>query len=216
MKKTLLKITVLFAALMGAAHGQLYIATGANTGVVSYFNFTINPTLNQLTVMIDNTHTGTGGVTGTLTSFGFNVPNSLIASASLISAPTGWTLSRPYDLNAGGNAFMQDLGAMTGNNPNGGSPQDGISFGETGSFTFQFADFTSATGFLGTNGVSGRWQVVNAGEGSDAGFGNPDLGPAPGPELGAIPEPSTYGLIAAGLMAAAIVSRRLRAKWQNI
>jgi hypothetical protein len=214
MKPSFVKIAALFAAIVSVTHAQLYIATGASTGVVAYFNFTLNPTTNQLSVTIDNTHASAGGVTGTVTSFGFDVPDSLIASATLISAPTGWALSRPYDLNAGGNAFMQDLGAMTGSNPNGGSPQDGIAFGETASFTFQFADFASASGFLGEDGISARWQVVNAGGGSDAGFGNP--GPTPGPELGAVPEPSTYGLIGAGLLFAAITVRRLRAKWQNI
>jgi hypothetical protein len=155
---------------------------------------------------------GPGGVTGTVTSFGFNGPNSLIASTSLISpVPTGWTLANPYDLNAGGNRFMQDVGAKTGNNVNGGSPQDGIAFGETATFVFQFADFASASGFLGTNGVSARWQVVAAGGGSDAGFGNPAASSA---DITPVPEPGAYSLIGAGFLIGSVLFRRWKSKTQ--
>lgn len=205
-KSVFSKISALLLAVVPVAHAQLYTAVGASTGVETAFNFTIDPTLNRLTVLITNTEPGPGGVTGTVTSFGFNVPNSLISSASLLSAPAGWTLANPYDLNAGGNQFMQDLGAKTGNNVNGGSPQTGIAFGESGTFVFQFADFSSTTGFLGSNGLSARWQVVTAGSGSDAGFGN--LETPPGAEIVPVPEPSTYGLLGAGCLAAGIFLRR--------
>jgi hypothetical protein len=204
----LLKLSGLLLAGTLAAHAQLYVATGASTGVMTNFTFTLNTTANTLSVLVSNTQPGPGGVTGTLTSFGFNIPDNLFASASLTAAPTGWTLASPYDLNAGGNNFMQDIGAKTGNNVNGGSPQTGIAFGQTGTFVFQFADFANAAGFLGANGVSGRWQVVNAGSGSDAGFGNPGL--PSGADIIPVPEPSTYGMIGAvGLLAGAILRRRL-------
>lgn len=206
---TLLRLSALLLAVVSVARAQLYTAVGASTGVETAFNFTLDPTLNRLTVLITNTEPGPGGVTGTLTSFGFNVPDSLISSASLLTAPAGWTLANPYDLNAGGNNFMQDLGAKTGNNVNGGSPQTGIAFGGSATFIFQFADFTTTTGFLGVNGVSGRWQVVTAGSGSDAGFGNVDT--PPGADIIPVPEPSTYGLLgAAGLMVAVLARRRFR------
>ncbi|MBC7365896.1 MAG: hypothetical protein H7343_03630 [Undibacterium sp.] len=75
------------AALLGlatAAHALLYVATGSS-GVTASFNFTINPLLNRVTVQVDNTHPGAGGITGTVTSFGFNVPAALVATGSLLS-----------------------------------------------------------------------------------------------------------------------------------
>lgn len=220
MKFKLLKLSGLLLAAATAAHAQLYVVTGAQTGVRTSLTFSIDDALNRVSVFVQNNELGPGGVTGTLTSFGFNVPNTLIATASLVMAPTGFVLSRPFDLNAGGNVFSQDLGAMTGNNPNGGDPQDGFSFGESGTFVFQFAEFSGTAGFLGTNGVSGRFQVVgvgpNGGGGSDAGFGNPGTGPGPVPIV-PVPEPSTYGMIgAACLLAGALVRRKLRARQTSV
>jgi hypothetical protein len=209
MRSTYKKLLATFA-LIGvatAAQAQLYIATGS-TGVTTWFNFTIDPTLNQVTVQIDNTHAGVGGINGNVTSFGFDIPAALAGTGSLLSfvgvPADSWQYFEPYDLNAGGGAFQQEVGAGTGGNPNGGQPPDGVAFGSTATFVFQFADFSDASGFLGEDGMTSRWQAIAPGGGSDEGFGNP--GPEGGPTPA--PEPSTYGLIGAASLIVGLLVRR--------
>lgn len=208
MKIKIVRFAALFFGAIVAAQAQLYIATGS-TGVTTWFDFTIDPTLNRVTVLVDNTHPGTGGATGTVTSFGFNIPSTLVGTGSLLSSvgvPAGtWSFFEPYDLNAGGNAFQQDVGAGSGGNPNGGQPNESVMFGSTATFVFQFADFASASGFLGTNGVTARWQAIGPSDLSDQGFGV--LGP-PRAE-GVVPEPSTYGLIGAAILVLGAFSRKI-------
>jgi hypothetical protein len=212
MKSSLKKLFVV-GALLGAAtvaNAQLYIATGSS-GVTTWFNFTIDPTLNRVTVLVDNTHPGVGGVTGTVTSFGFNIPATLDGTGSLLSTtgvPAGtWSFFEPYNLNN----FDQDAGAGSGANVNGGQPNEGVKPGFTATFVFQFAEFSDATGFLGPNGVSLKWQGLSTTGQSDHGFGNPG-NEGPTPAITPVPEPSTYGMMGAAFLAVALFVRRLRAK----
>lgn len=191
-------------ALLGiaaTASAQLYIASGSS-GVTTRFNFSIDPTLNRVSVSVDNTHVGTGGATGTVTSFGFNAPPALAGSGSLLSTAgvpaATWSYFAPYNLNH----FDQHAGAGSGNNVSGGQPHEGVAFGGTGTFVFQFADFADASGFLGAQGVSAKWQGVSTTGTSDEGFGDLDIPP--------IPEPSTYGLIGAAVLMLGVVIRRKR------
>jgi len=198
------------------AKGQLYLVEGRSTGVSSAFEFTIDPVSNRLTVVIDNTQATSDGVTGTITSFGFNVPTSLIASTTLVSQtwntltlgrtePADWKVVAPYNLNAGGGGYAQDAGVITGPNPNGGTPNSGIWFGEIVTFVFQFSDFSSTTDFLGENGVSARWQDVKGSKSgtSDVGFGTET-------SITPVPEPSTYALGGVLVVMAVAAFRKLK------
>ncbi|HEX2852361.1 MAG TPA: PEP-CTERM sorting domain-containing protein [Opitutaceae bacterium] len=216
--KSILKKVLTACALFGIAavsQAQLYIATGS-TGVTTWFNFTIDPVLNRVTVDVDNTHAGPGGINGVVTSFGFNLPPTLAGTGSLLSVsgvPSGsWSYFEPYDLNAGGGVFVQDVGSGSGPNPNGGHPPDSVAFGSSATFVFQYADFSVSdlSAFLGTDGMTSRWQAIAPGGGSDEGFGNP--GPIGGPDLGAVPEPSTYGLIGAAVLIVGVLGRRASRK----
>jgi hypothetical protein len=214
MKTKSCTLAILSVALATVAPAQLYLATGADTGVVSQFTISINPTLNQVTLDVDNTIAGAGGVTGTLMSFGFNAPTIAVANSGLLLSqqwttlavghvePNDWTAVHPYLLSGSDEAFEQNFGAVGGSNANGGATNQGLWFGEKATFVFQFEDFASASGFLGPDGFSARWQQVTAGSGSDKSVGDFALTP--------VPEPSAFGLAGVGLLALGLILRRRR------
>jgi hypothetical protein len=225
-------------ALSATAQAQIIMRVFDVTGVASESLYhptvrvyaTADITANTYKLEFQNTFLGTGNYQGTITSFGFNTPFSdaqLGSDGSNVSftqlwtqllpdrggvQPATWNIFEPYDLSQGGGLYAQDIGDGTGNTPQGGNPGDGIRFGEIAVFTFQFADFTSADGFFDSaTDISVRWQQVGTNgsfQGSDYGGGNDRPPPSEGEVP--VPEPSTYGLLAAGALVALAVYRRFR------
>ncbi len=215
MKSTNVRFAALAALLVSSASAEMILASGQTTGVNSLFSVSVDPGLNRVIVEVDNTLMGPGGVTGTLMSFGFNLPDSIAGSGTLLeqdwttllaghTEPGDWALAQPYALSGSAGIFVQDFGAFGGSNENGGNPNRGVLFGEKARFVFGFADFTGVDGFFGEGGLSARWQQVNLDPGSDKGLGGepPDFTP--------VPEPATYGLIGSTVLFAAGLLRRRR------
>lgn len=217
----LLAVGLASLALLSTSHAQIWTGSVTATGdeytpaAQAKFTFFLNATENRLYVDVDNTLANATN-TGAITSFGFNIPTTLIASTVLVDhywtqqnanrnpIPTKWNLTKNYDLSGQSGAFVQDVGALSNGSPGGGGPGNGILFGEKSTFIFGFNDFDTATGFLGTNGLSVRWHAVGAnGQGSDKSVDNVTLIPLMPP----IPEPSTYGIVAALVILGAISSR---------
>ena len=214
MKRTIIS---LFAAglLASAASAQLVYDLVGDTGVEAQFTFTFDDTANTVTVWIDNTIAGVGGVQGRITSFGFNTPFSGAelgvdgANVSFTEDASGdWASFVPYDLDPNP-PFGQDYGVGIGSNPEGGG-SGGILFGETATFVFTFPDFEGMDGWGGEDSLSVRFQSVGADgsfEDSDKVIGTPDDG---GGGSGFVPEPSTYGMFGALALLGLMVVRQLR------
>lgn len=233
-----LKLLFLASALPAALFGQI-TAVGVNTGVATDLYAVI--TGQNLVITVDNTTAV--GVTGTVTSFGFNTPfapgpdllGKIQTSYTVLSA-TGpespWTEFSSFTLTAGlgGGGVTVDFGVAADDNPSpgGGNPHNGIAWGEKVQFTFTFDNSLALSPYEGfdEDGFSYlplffnqspgydflmRWQQVagsTAGTSDAAGldwYDGYDI-----PQGGGVPEPSTYGLIAAIVALFALELRRFR------
>jgi hypothetical protein len=152
------------------------------------------------------------GVDGFMTAFVFNNPGDAIATSSLDLAPAFWTQLGLASNAVNGSPFGQfDLGASsTGDFEGGGSPNNGIPAGDDGTFRFAFTgtglDTLTEQSFVNEfsvgPGIGGGPQFFVArfrglvGDASD--------------KVPAIPEPSTYAVVLAGLGLLAFAVRRTR------
>lgn len=215
-------LCLLASTAVGQIVTKTVTASGQNYGVKTKFTFTVNPTSNTLTIVVDNTIAGNGGAEGTITSFGFNTPFSdaqLGNNGSNVSFTQTWNTTlpghttwkwnkfEPYQISQNG-GYNTDLGVGTGTTPTGGTSADGIKFGEKVTFVFTFPDFAPGqiNGFFDQNpDLIVRWQEVGFGCSNGwSDYGTADLPPAP--------EPSTYGLIGAGALLSLAVVRRQKQK----
>lgn len=115
---------------------------GAFTGLIAYVP--TNSTSGVLTISLTNTSPAANG--GYITAFVFNNPGDVITAVTLDSSPTGFSTllgaSNPTAELVSASPWSNfDLGVSVGGNDltgfqAGGSPNDGIGVGETGTFVF--------------------------------------------------------------------------------
>jgi hypothetical protein len=211
------KLAVLLAMgvfLTTTAYADTFYLHGVNyPDITTTVNFSYNPA--DYTVSIDLTNTSS--IASSLTSFAFNVPTNVTGVSAFSGPNSGWDYFFDRDgIDTPGQFGLFDIGAGTGPNFNGGSPNYGIwntppdNFGSF-SLVLQGSDLGSLTTASFLSLLSdlddkkgdpqyfiARYQAVGPdGEGSDVAIPN-----------GVVPEPSTFVLLATGIAGVAFLSRR--------
>jgi hypothetical protein len=176
--------------------------SGVNNG--SWATGTAIITLSPDSLSFTGTLTNTSPFDARITGFGFDLAagnlSGFTGSPDPITSPTGVMFDfedgNLGNVPAGFNSVELDFGYLTGNNFNGGDPQQGLAPSGTLSFTISgaFAGFTEAEIAAG---LLTRFQRVGPnGEGSDVG------------SITAVPEPASMLLFGSGL--AWLARRRMR------
>lgn len=195
---------IVFASAGMTARADTITIVGHETGQASTATMVcnFNSQTNTLTLTVTNTSPGTSTITGV----GFDLPPLGNASASGLNGFTGSqapSLSSNFTFSdaalgtvPGFNSAVLDFAFITGNSGNfsGGNPNDGLSPGESASFTVTGAAFSGFTAQQICNAVFVRFQGGAAG--SDVGTPS------------SMPEPSSIMLLGSALIGLGGYARR--------